>query len=269
MVQPHDRGEGVQVAGFRASERCGIDGYHERGLLTGVLLPTSPTRGGGGAVTMRRGPGEVSPKQLTDISLPRNLRPVSIPDLWSSPSKAAWEQAHERYIPVIEGQGVQRLPDLDRWYRESLPAAIASRPHAHVTHGELVKVTEWKMARGIWRPRNLALVKGNTEAAVEEVSAEALAAIPDPRRPIALLAELSGVGPATASAVAAAAAPHAYPFFDELVAAQVPGLGAVKFTPGYYGRYAAALRERAAALGWSPVRVEQALWANVGGKAGL
>lgn len=203
------------------------------------------------------------------MSLPRNLSPWAMPDLWSSPSTAAWEHAYRSYAMVIERQGVKRLPELDRWYRESLPAAIASRPVAHVTREELVQVTEWKMARGIWRARNLALVRGNAAAAVEQVSADALAAIPDPRRPIALLAELSGVGPATASAVVAATAPEAYPFFDELVAAQVPGLGAVKFTAGYYTRYAAAICERADELGWSPVRVEQALWAHVGGKAGL
>lgn len=212
---------------------------------------------------------EQPPKQLTDADLPRNLPPVTIPDLWSSHSTADWERAHASYASVIERQGVGRLPDLDRWYREVLPAAIASRQAAHVTHAELVQVTEWKMARGVWRPRNLALVKGNPPATVEQASAYALAAIPDPRRPVALLAELSGVGPATASAVAAAAAPGIYPFFDELVAAQVPGLGAVKFTAGYYARYAVALRERAEELGWSPVQAEQALWANVGGKAGL
>ena len=203
------------------------------------------------------------------MGLPRTLSPVAMLDLWNSRSSTAWEHARASYASVIERQEVKRLPGLDRWYQQEFPAALRSRPVAHVTHAELVQVTEWKMARGVWRARNLALVKGNPTATVEQVSAAALAAIPDPRRPIAVLAELSGVGPATASAVAAAAAPHLYPFFDELVAAQVPGLGAVKFTAGYYARYAAALRERADALGWSPVLVEQALWANAGGKAGL
>ena len=67
----------------------------------------------------------------------------------------------------------------------------------------------------------------------------------------------------------AAFAPETYPFFDELVAGQVPALGPVKWTLGYYGKYAAALRERAAALGgeWTPATVAQALWAQWGGKA--
>ena len=191
-------------------------------------------------------------------------------DLWGSASYDAWRAALASYPAVIEAQGVKPLAELDGWYREVLPAAIAAREPMHVTHAELVKVTEWKMARGIWRARNLALVKGNEAAEVERASRAALAAIPDPKAPIAELAALDGVGPATASAVVAAAAPDLYPFFDELVGAQVPALPAVAFTPAYYARYADALRERAAHLGgdWTPVLVERALWAHVGGKKG-
>jgi hypothetical protein len=190
--------------------------------------------------------------------------------LWKSDSPADWKAALDAYEAVIERQGVARLAELDRWYRNDLPAAIAARSTPHVTHDEMVRVTEWKMARGIFRPRNLVLVRGNPPERVTKTSTAALASIPDPRRPIALLAELDGVGPATASAIAAAAAPDVYPFFDELVGAQVPGLGTVAFTPAYYAKYAAALRDRANALGssWTPSTVEQALWAHVGGKAG-
>ncbi len=190
--------------------------------------------------------------------------------LWKSDDTGEWRAALASYEAVIERQGVTRLPELDRWYREELGTAITSRKTPHVTHDELVRVTEWKMARGIFRPRNLVLVRGNPPETVEKTSTAALAAIPDPRRPIALLAELTGVGPATASAIAAAAAPDVYPFFDELVGAQVPGLGTVAFTPAYYAKYAAALRDRADGLGapWTPATVEQALWAHVGGKAG-
>jgi hypothetical protein len=47
-------------------------------------------------------------------------------------------------------------------------------------------------------------------------------------------------------------------------------MGQVTFTPREYARYAGALRERAARLGddWTPVMVERAVWADVGGKAG-
>ena len=191
--------------------------------------------------------------------------------LWTSDDPASWKATLASYDAVVERQGVAALGELDRWYRDELPGAIAARRKPHVTHGEIVRATEWKMARGVWRARNLVLVKGNDPKLVIETSTDALAKVPHPAAPIAALAELAGVGPATASAIAAAASPETYPFFDELVAAQVPRLGEVAWTLGFYRRYAEALRARAAELGgrWTPVMLERALWAHVGGKAGV
>lgn len=191
-------------------------------------------------------------------------------DLWHDDDRDRWARALAAYDAVVRRQGVERLPALDRWYRTELPDAILAREPAHLTRDELVRLTEWKMARGVWRGRNLALVERNTEAAVAATSARALARIPDPAGPIAELARLGGVGPATASAVAAAAAPETYPFLDDVAAARVPDLGAVAYSLAFYRRYADALRARAAALGgdWTPAAVERALWADAGGKAG-
>jgi hypothetical protein len=185
------------------------------------------------------------------------------------PSAATLRRALDRYEEVVALQGVARLAELDTWYREDLPGQIAKRRHPHVTSTELIRLTEWKMARGVWRAPNLVLVRSNPADEVIEVSTRALASVPHPTAPIAALARLKGVGPATASAVAAAAEPTIYPFFDELVAEQLPELGKVAWTMGYYGRYAVALRERAALLGgaWTPVMIERALWSHVGGKA--
>ena len=190
--------------------------------------------------------------------------------LWTSDEREDWQRALASYERVIAEQGVERLPDLDRWYRDDLPETIAARQPPHVTLAELVRVTQWKMARGVWRARNLALVRGNAPELVIETSAAALAKVPHATAPIAGLAQLAGVGPATASAIAAATTPSVYPFFDELVAAQMPQSGKLAFTLSYYARYAAALRERADRLAhpWTPAMVERALWANIGGKAG-
>jgi hypothetical protein len=191
-------------------------------------------------------------------------------DLASSHAPAALRRALERYESVVAAQGVSKLPERDRWYHEELPRAIAARSTPHVSLEELARVTEWKMSRGEWRARNLVLVRGNEPETVIETSTDALAKIPHPTKPISTLAKLAGVGPATASAVVAAAAPNIYPFFDELVAAQLPELGKVAWTLGYYTRYAEALRERARELGgdWTPAKLERALWALAGGKAG-
>ena len=182
---------------------------------------------------------------------------------------AALEQALDAYADVVARQGVARLPELDRWYHGVLPGVIAGRCPGYLTHEELVRLTEWKMARGVWRAPNLVLVRSNDPSRVEETSKAALAQIPHPTAPLSLLAKLKGVGPATASAALAATAPQTYPFFDELVAAQLPGLGPVAWTMAYYARYAEGLRAAARQLdgAWTPARLERALWAYAGGKA--
>lgn len=191
-------------------------------------------------------------------------------DLWNSSGVGDWQHQLSRYDDVIARQDVAKLPGHDAWYTHELPAAIASRATPHITHEELVRLTEWKMARGVWRAPNLVLVKNNSVEQVIETSSAGLALVPHPTKPIATIATLGGVGPATASAVTAAYKPALYPFFDELVAAQVPSLGKVAWTLGFYAKYAEALRQRAAQLGsdWTPVIVERALWSNVGGKTG-
>ncbi len=191
--------------------------------------------------------------------------------LWTSRDDAPWQSALSRYSATIASQGVASLAEHDRWYHHELPLALQSRTPSYATHEELVRLTEWKMARGVWRARNLVLVRGNNAELVQAVTRDAFALVPHESAPIAKVAELAGVGPATASALLAAYAPALYPFFDELVAHQIPTLGPVAFTPAYYKRYAQAIRERAVELGgdWTPARVERALWSYVGGKAGV
>jgi hypothetical protein len=196
-------------------------------------------------------------------------------DLWNQTSPEVWQRALSRYEEVVAAQEVSDLEELDRWYRETLPGLTRSRQPAHITHEDLERATRWKMKRGVWRQRNLVLVTGNAPEEVERASTEAFAAAPDPRKPIAILSGLAGVGPATASAVMSAHSPEVYPFFDELVAAQIPGLGEVAFTPAYYARYAEHLRQRAQSLteasnvgrAWTANDVGLALWAASGGKA--
>ena len=195
-------------------------------------------------------------------------------NLWENDECAAWQAALAEYPAVLAAQGVNGLVEADEWYRQELPAQIAGRTPAAVTLEELERATAWKMKRGVWRERNRLLVAGNAPALVAETSQAAFAAAPDPRKPVALLCALAGVGPATASALLAVVRPDLYPFFDEWIARQIPGLGPVAFTAPYYQRYAAVLRERAAALAaacpqesWTAHAVGQALWAASGGKA--
>ena len=196
-------------------------------------------------------------------------------NLWSSSKCADWHAALDRYADIIAAQQVNGLLELDAWYRNELPALIAARSPAYISRAELERVTAWKMKRGVWHECNRLLVQGNVPATVKKISQDAFAAIPDPRKPVDLLSQLAGVGPATSSAVLACLAPSVYPFFDELVAAQIPGLGKVAFTATYYQRYAAQLRQRAERLRktcthreWTAHEVSQALWSASGGKVG-
>ncbi len=195
---------------------------------------------------------------------------VSSRALWTAQDPERWQQALDSYSTVIAAQGVAKLPALDTWYREEFPSVLASRRLVHITLPELTRITEWKMHRGVWRAPNLVRVKNNPAEVVIETTVRGLSRCPHPTQPIGEIAKLDGVGPATASAVVAALMPTVYPFFDELVAAQIPDLGPVKWTLGYYAKYAEFLRQRATVIGaeWTPVMVERALWASVGGKTG-
>lgn len=118
--------------------------------------------------------------------------------LWNSNDEPHWRSVLNRYEEIIQKQGSERLPALDAWYRGELPDLLARRDPAHVTRDELVRITEWKMARGVWRARNRVLVRRNPPPDVLQSSSKALAAVPDPKKPIAELSRLGGVGPATA-----------------------------------------------------------------------
>jgi hypothetical protein len=190
--------------------------------------------------------------------------------LWEKGTLKTWELARSAYPEVLAHQGLEGLPDLDRWYREELPGTLKSRTPPLLEADDLVQLTMWKMRRGEWRPRNLGLVKSNSSGRVREASERAFSLAETPRRAVDELCTLDGVGAATASAALAAFRPDVYPFLDDLVGAALTELGEPKFTVTYYLRYAAALRERAADLGesWTAQDVGFALWAASGGKAG-
>ena len=188
--------------------------------------------------------------------------------LWGADQEGRWVDALAGYDAAIAAVPSGRLVEHDTWYRTVLPTLIAARTPGYVLHDEMVRITEWKMARGVWRAPNLVLVRSNAPDDVVHASRLAAEHIPHPTKPVTALVALKGVGAATASALLAVMAPSVYPFFDEDVAAQVPQLGPVAWTNGYYAKYAAALRERSAQLSavfaraFTPVMLERALWAT-------
>jgi hypothetical protein len=187
--------------------------------------------------------------------------------LWRADDRSLWAEALAGYDAAIAALPNAKLTAHDAWYRLELPARVHARTPMHLTHEEMVQLTEWKMARGVWRAPNLVLVRNNPVGAVEAATSAAATLLSEPAKALTAVCALGGVGPATASAVLAVMAPERFPFFDEIVTGQVAphvdGMGKIAWTAPYYRKYAAALIARADALahGWHASLVERALWA--------
>jgi len=205
--------------------------------------------------------------------------------LWNTLDCSAWRNARQQYDALILAHAVNQLPEIDAWYA-ALPQELKRRQPVHITKDEFLEILRWKMKRGDWRETNRQRVLNTDARLIKKTTQEAFAAARDLpetvataskefKKPIQILSELDGVGPATASAVLAAYRPDLYPFFDEWIAEQIPHLGKVAFTPSYYWKYADALRSKARELreecgeDWNAHEVGQALWVESGGKIKL
>ncbi|XP_075686833.1 uncharacterized protein LOC142655969 [Rhinoderma darwinii] len=184
----------------------------------------------------------------------------------SDPKK--WKRVHDVYWEVVAAKGAKqkRLLELDKWYQEELPARIASRPQKSLTQEELVKLMEWKLMRGKFRPRLKQMVSGNSASTVESCTGKAFRLLPDVSAAIDELCQLKGIGPATASAVLSAGAPELTAFMADEAVESVPGLSPIQYNLKHYLRYLEELQLKSKALnkaseeGWTPHRVELCLW---------
>lgn len=204
-------------------------------------------------------------------------------NLWTSKNCETWQDALAQYDALLAAHKVNQLPEIDAWYQNELPGILAARKPVYVTKDEFLEILRWKMKRGDWRETNRIRIAGTDARSIKQHAQDAFAAARDLsdavastskeyKRPIQILSELDGVGPATASAALAVYRPDLYPFFDEWIAKQIDGLGKVAFTPSYYWKYADALRGKARELKelcgaeWDAHEVGQALWVASGGK---
>lgn len=192
--------------------------------------------------------------------------------LFTCGQPASWREIHDKYWAVVEARGKGKTPskllNLDRWYQEELPGLISSRSQRFVTLSELVKLMEWKLTRGKFRPRLQQLVESNSEDSVEKCSRKAFSLLPDVQAAISELSSLKGVGPATASAVLAAGAPEQAAFMSDEAMESIPGLTPIQYTAKHYMLYLNKMLEQTEKLNkvndqqdWTPQRLEQCLWA--------
>ncbi|KAM4631787.1 uncharacterized protein O3C94_018376 [Discoglossus pictus] len=188
--------------------------------------------------------------------------------LFSCEDPKLWQKVSDIYWDVVAAKGgkQKRLEVLDRWYQEELSSCITARPHKYLTLEELVKLMEWKLKRGKFRPRLQQLVSSNPEATVESCTSKAFKLLPDISAAINELCQLKGIGPATASAILAAGAPEVSAFMADEAVESIPSLAPVQYTLKHYLRYLDELRNKAAILSkgsgetWTPHRVELCLW---------
>ncbi|KXZ46116.1 hypothetical protein GPECTOR_47g394 [Gonium pectorale] len=184
--------------------------------------------------------------------------------LWASDDPAQWAAVLGRYEAAVKtaaarSESKAALAALDRWHREELPAQLAAAMAAAggsegpaITRDQLVKLVEWKMARGQWRPRLLAFAREQPDGAVEAASREALRLLRRREREgqetAAQAAAADAAGPATASALLSAADPGVPYMGDEAMAAALPPGRGSDYSLKAYLQLAEALRGKAARL---------------------
>ncbi|KAF2035383.1 hypothetical protein EK21DRAFT_53876 [Setomelanomma holmii] len=130
----------------------------------------------------------------------------------------------DRYPPAAP----EKLRDLDAQRYDTIPTTFAQRvasiEEAHLSKDEVEKLVEWKLKHGTFRPKLLGLVQSNSSSAIDSTTRAAFDLLPggkpntkDILAALKKLAELKGIGPATASLLLSVAAPDSVPFFsDEL-----------------------------------------------------
>lgn len=178
-----------------------------------------------------------------------------------------WKQALSSYQSRIESLNKPKLLSLEEFYREKLQSLIHRRnPNPYITTSELSQLMQWKLTRGKWRPRLLDFVSALDEELVKSSSQKAFESLPDISKAVNELTVLKGVGPATASAILAAYAPHLAPFMsDEAMEAAIGN--SKDYSLKQYLFFASKLQTKAEELSsegdvFTPSDVERALWSS-------
>ncbi|TKY57931.1 hypothetical protein E2542_SST14985 [Spatholobus suberectus] len=188
---------------------------------------------------------------------------------------SVWKEALSAYPSRIHTLSLKNKPNLvslDDFYCNHLPSLLHQRnPNPFITTRELYDLMQWKLTRGKWRPRLLDFVSSLDDAVVKSASQKAFQSLPDISKAVSELTVLKGVGPATASAILAALAPHLTPFMSD--EAMEAALGNSKdYSLKQYLKFADKLQMKAKELSsegdsFTPSDVERALWSFAVGQS--
>eukprot|EP00930_Biecheleria_cincta_P102337 TRINITY_DN94047_c0_g1_i1.p1 TRINITY_DN94047_c0_g1~~TRINITY_DN94047_c0_g1_i1.p1 ORF type:complete len:247 (+),score=56.92 TRINITY_DN94047_c0_g1_i1:55-795(+) len=211
--------------------------------------------------------------------------------LMQSDKPLDWSAAQKSYkeaLGLIAGakKNPAKLLSLDGWYLNGQvdKPGCKSMPYS-TDKEELCKIVEWKLTRGTFRPGLLQKAQSNSKKAVESACREAETLLqkaqtsaPDEVLDLAAQAvrvldkNLSGVGPATATAVLARQFPWAVAFMsdDAMLASGLFGRTAdIKYDIKTFANFNKLVQEKASSLNrklgkctWTGDAVARALWAQ-------
>ncbi|XP_045599866.1 uncharacterized protein [Procambarus clarkii] len=173
----------------------------------------------------------------------------------------------------------ESLEQLDKWVQEELGQKALSRKPPHITLDELVRLMDWKLSRGKFRPRLLELAGSNSEESVKSASQKGIQYATKNKVTDAIesLVILKGVGPATASGILAACVPEMCCFFADEVAHTLPSLASLKYNAAEYELLNSEMTNCAKRLNcdaqkgdkeengsekWTPHKVELTVWTH-------
>ncbi|KAL4987594.1 hypothetical protein BDW68DRAFT_187929 [Aspergillus falconensis] len=150
-------------------------------------------------------------------------------------------QHHKRAAPSEKEEGedldsvaehVREFLELDVWRYDVLPALVEERRlgkgrrGGHLSKEDLVRLMEWKLKHGVYRPALLGMIRQNKEKTISDATASAFSSLPASdeenesfeaieRALSTLVTPLRGVGPATASLILSVACPEMIPFYSD------------------------------------------------------
>ncbi|BDA44681.1 hypothetical protein COCOBI_06-1590 [Coccomyxa sp. Obi] len=201
--------------------------------------------------------------------------------LWTIDEPLPWLDHLDAAKDRLQALQDDRLIELEGWFWEQLPEVIRERSPPQLHAEEIVKIVEWKLKRGKWRPKLLDYAKSLKEDDVRRNSEEAFSKASKIterantradldgealRDALQSLTRLKGVGPATASAILTACCRDVPFMSDEAMAAALTGRKL--YTAARYMEFARAVRLKADQLTDKLGRrfhaqdVERALWSE-------
>ncbi|RDW76276.1 uncharacterized protein DSM5745_06268 [Aspergillus mulundensis] len=141
--------------------------------------------------------------------------------------EAQYEHAED--LDLVDAQ-VRDFLELDEWRYKALPDVVEKRRggkdegegEGYLSKDELIRLTEWKLKHGVYRPTLLGMVRQNQDKTVSRATASAFSSLSSLAGSIetvetalsTLTTPLRGVGPATASLILSTASKDV-PFYSD------------------------------------------------------